>query len=398
MFHAFLRLHHHRALAALFAALLVSQFNVRAQSGTNSIPLDRVPKAILKALDQEDVFQALALPLAQRVLQTDHTNALLGFINDWNLRPKFFHASGGVSEDAVLGFEYHYQKSIANRVFDESWKNPMGISLAFEARGDVAVDARKNPNNLLETSVELHIFQGIGGIDPAYRNSQEAAAEFQRQLMQNIQNEDFRNQRGKAYTAMARKLTEHITPQLFWDFQGHATLEADQQFHDRQWAYGGKLSFAFRDWKPESRAGWFNVFDYPFAAVRWLVDKEEFQPSGRVFPSLVLGVDLVDVSDNDSRLAIDPSSDSIPRGRVELAFKTRVLRWQNRPLYFSAAFRHFQEFGASGAIKTANLDRADYFVGRMDLPYRFNLSYATGKLPLDQDNDQVYAIGWALNF
>ena len=372
--------------------------SARAQATTNSVPLNRVPAAVLRALGDQDVLNSLAQPLMQRVLQTAHTNALLGFINDWNLRPKFFHAPDGASDDAVLGLEYHYQKSIANRVFDESWKNPMGISLAFEAQGDVAVEAKKNPNNLLETSAQLHLFQGIGGIDPTYSNSDAARAEFQRELMQNIQDKEFASGRGHAYNAMARKLTEHMTPQLFWDLAGHATLEADQQFHDKQWAYGGKLSFAFRDWRAQSAAGWFNVFDYPFAAIRWIVEKEDFQPSGRVFPSVVLGLDLVDGSDNDTRTAIDPDTDAFPRGRAELAFKTRALRWQERPLYFSAAYRYFQEFSASSAIKAADLDRSEYFVMRMDLPYRFNLSYATGKLPLDQDNDQVYAIGWALNF
>jgi hypothetical protein len=388
------------AVASLLGVIVLTATapSARAQANTNSVPLNRVPAAVLRALGDQDVLNSLAQPLMQRVLQTAHTNALLGFINDWNLRPKFFHAPDGASDDAVLGLEYHYQKSIANRVFDESWKNPMGISLAFEAQGDVAVEAKKNPNNLLETSAQLHLFQGIGGIDPTYSNSDAARAEFQRELMQNIQDKEFASGRGHAYNAMARKLTEHMTPQLFWDLAGHATLEADQQFHDKQWAYGGKLSFAFRDWRARSTAGWFNVFDYPFAAIRWIVEKEDFQPSGRVFPSVVLGLDLVDGSDNDTRTAIDPDTDAFPRGRAELAFKTRALRWQERPLYFSAAYRYFQEFSASSAIKAADLDRSEYFVMRMDLPYRFNLSYATGKLPLDQDNDQVYAIGWALNF
>ena len=387
-------------VASLLGAfsLIATTPSAHAQANTNSVPANRVPAAVLHALGEQDVFNSLAQPLVQRVLQTAHTNALLGFINDWNLRPKFFHAPDGASDDAVLGLEYHFQKSIANRVFDESWKNPMGISLAFEAQGDVAVEAKKNPNNLLETSAQLHIFQGIGGIDPTYSNSDAAKSEFQRELMQNIQDKEFASGRGQAYNAMARKLTEHMAPQFFWDLAGHATLEADQQFHEKQWAYGGKLSFAFRDWRAQSTAGWFNVFDYPFATIRWLVEKEDFQPSGRVFPSVVLGLDLVDASDNDTRIAIDPDTDAFPRGRAELAFKTRALRWQDRPLYFSAAYRYFQEFSASSAIKSANLNRSEYFVMRMDLPYRFNLSYATGKLPLDQDNDQVYAIGWTLNF
>lgn len=388
------------ACASLLGILASGGFApaVQAQATTNSILLNRVPAKVLSALGDQDTFNTLAQPLMQRVLQTAHTNALLGFLNDWNLRPKFFHAPDGASDDAVLGLEYHFQKSIANRVFDNSWKNPMGISLTFEAQGDIAVEAKKNPNNLLETSAQLHLFQGIGGIEPTYASSEAAGAELQRTLIDNMQDKEFAAGRGKAYSEMARKLTAHMAPQFFWDLAGHATLEADQQFHDKQWAYGGKLSFAFRDWRAQSRAGWFNVFDYPFAAIRWLVDKEDFQPSGRVFPSVVLGLDLVDGSDNDTRIAVDPDTDAFPRGRAELAFKTRALRWQERPLYFSAAYRYFQEFSASRAIKAADLNRSEYFVMRMDLPYRFNLSYATGKLPLDADSDNVYAIGWALNF
>ena len=102
----------------------------------------------------------------------------------------------------MLGLEYHFQKSIANRVFDDSWKNPMGISLAFEAQGDIAVEAKKNPNNLLETGAQLHLFQGIGGIDPTYSNSDAAKAEFQRELMQNIQDKEFASGRGKAYSLL----------------------------------------------------------------------------------------------------------------------------------------------------------------------------------------------------
>ena len=79
---------------------------LRILSGTNSIALNRVPAGILRVLDDEDPLKSLAVPLMTTVLQTDHTNGLLGFINDWHLRPKFFHAPDSASDDSVLGFEY----------------------------------------------------------------------------------------------------------------------------------------------------------------------------------------------------------------------------------------------------------------------------------------------------
>jgi hypothetical protein len=364
---------------------------------TNDMASGKVPLPMLKVISEEDVFNAVTSPLLQTFLQSDNTNALVGFINDLHLRPKFFHTSGGAS-DGVFGFEYDFEKSIVNRTLNETSKNPMGLSLTFNARGDVAFNASENPNNFLETGGVIHLFQGIGGIDPTFENTPEQGRALQDALMKNITNDDFKHQRGPAYEALARQMTEYITPQFFWDLQGHGTLEADQQFHNKQWTYGGKLAFVFRDWRNNSPAAWFNIFDYPFAAIRWLVDKEDFQPSGRAFPSVVLGTDLVDPSMDKTRLALDPDTSPYPRGRVEVAFKTRVLHWQTQKLYFSAAFRYFQEFGASTAIKTANLDHSDYFVAKLDLPYRFNISFTNGKLPMDVKNDQVYAIGWALNF
>jgi hypothetical protein len=359
-----------------------------AQPATNIV---KVPPTILNALPREDVFVGLSRPLLMSVLRTQHTNELLGFINDLHLRPKVFDSDDADGGDVLLGLEFDYRKSIVNRVLSEASRNPMGISLAIEAKGDVAANARKNPNNLLEGTVGAHFFQGLGGIDPHYAPSPEAQLNLQRAIFASTTNK-------AAYAAAAREFTAHMRPQFFYDVQGHASLETDQQFHDKQWVYGGKVGVAFRDWRARSDVAWFNVLDYPFAALRWLVNKEDFQPSGRTFPSLVAGLDLVDPSDNDSRLAIDANADAYPRARVELGFKTPVMEWRNEPLYVSAGFRWFQEFGASGAIQAAGLDHSEFLAIKLDLPYKFNASYATGKLPLDGNNDQVYALGWSLDF
>src|SRR5256885_10911676 len=85
-------------------------------------------------------------------------------------------------------------------------------------------------------------------------------------------------------------------------------------------------------------------FRYPFAAIRWLTkDDLDFQPSGRNFPSVVLGLDWVDASADKSRLALDPNEDAYARFRAEIAFKAPVLKWEHDRLYISAAYRHFQE-------------------------------------------------------
>src|SRR5215210_6387728 len=113
-----------------------------AQPATNVV---KVPPTILNALPREDVFLGLSRPLLASVLHPQHTNELLGFINDLHLRPKVFDSDDADAGDVLLGLEFDYRKSIVNRVLSEASRNPMGISLAIEAKGDVAANARKNP-------------------------------------------------------------------------------------------------------------------------------------------------------------------------------------------------------------------------------------------------------------
>jgi len=393
----------HRIRWAVWCALVLFSARAVAQgdatndtaaattANTNSIPLKKAPEAVLQALFREDTFNGVTEPVLRRIAQVDHTNGFLGFLNDWHLRPKIFQGNGGVAEAASLGFEFDYKKALASTTLRQSSRQPIGFSLAIEAKGDVAFDADRNPNNLLESSVGLHLFQGIGGIDPLYSATKEAQTNLQRLIMASTTNQ-------AAYIQAAKEFTAHMRPQFFYDLQAQVGFETDQQFHDKQWAYGGKLALVFRDWRADSEVGWFNVFDYPFAAFRALANKEKFQPSGRTFPSVVVGLDLVDPTGNDSRQAIDADDAAYPRLRVEVGFKTPVLRWREEQLYVSAAFRHFQELGASSAIQSADMDRSDYFVVKVDLPYKFNISYSTGRLPLDRSDDQVYAVGWTLNF
>lgn len=347
---------------------------------------------ILSHLPKEDLFNERTYSLLTTVIQTPHTNALLGFINDFHLRPKIFDVENGENEDAVLGLDFRYEKSLANRVINESSPSPMGASVTVKAQGELAVDANKNPNNLLEFNGGLHLFQGIGGIEPSFTTTDAEAIALQEMIFAAARGDE------EAEAEAARRMTANLAPQFFWDLQGRGGLETDQEFDNRQYLYGANLSVVFRDWRSDSRWGWFNVLDYPFAFTRWISGEGEFRPSGRTFPSLVAGIDMVHPGDHDMRQAIDADDDPFPRVGLEAAFKTPMLQWGEDWLYASAAFRHFEEINASSRIKAADLDATSYFVVLLDLPYRFNVSYSAGRLPLDQENDQVYALGWSFEF
>jgi hypothetical protein len=352
--------------------------------------------ALLGGLGQNDLFQGIVGPLTQKILAPAAGDPLAGILADSHIEPKFYHVQGSTT-DGVLGFDYNYQKAINNRVTGEDTDHPLGISWTVDAKGSVAADAKKNPNNLLESGTTLHLFQGIGGVRPMFTSEQAAAQARGRALMALAQDPGFLEQRGASYDAFANEVAAMLRPQFFWDLQAHATLESDQKFQQRAWTYGGKVAVALRDWRPAGEVGWFNVLDYPFAATRWFFDHDEFAPSGRTFPSLVLGLDQVDPAKDDARRKVDPNLAKFARGRAELAFKTRILRWHEKDLYVHSAYRAFRENGASAAIKQAHLDAFHYFVVKLDLPGQFFVSYATGKLPFDLKSEEVYALGWALH-
>ena len=64
-------------------------------------------KVIAKELNDPFLHKEMLDTLLTKVWEFNHTNAILGLLNDLNLRPKVFHSNGD-QDDAVLGFEYGY--------------------------------------------------------------------------------------------------------------------------------------------------------------------------------------------------------------------------------------------------------------------------------------------------
>ena len=363
---------------------------MRRMARTNSIPLDSLPN-----MARQDSFQNMLVPLVSRIVESGRTNGFLEFVSDLNLRPKVFQAAGS-SNNATFGLEYSYRKSIANKSLNERSSNPVVLSLAVEAKGDIALEASKNPNDFLESKVGLHLFQSLGGITPEPDESPEAANQLGERRILDLRGEVSGNAEAKA--RIDQELQDHLRPQFFYDVESNLAYETDQKFENSQWAYGVKGALVFRDWRRRSDVGWFNLLDYPFAALRSVANQEPFQPSGRSFPVVSLGLDQVDPSQNDARLAVDPDTETYTRVRLDVSFTTPMLRVRSQRLYFTASYRHFQELEASAAIRAASFDRSSQFTMRIDFPYRFNLSYSTGRLPLDNRNDEVYAVGWRVGF
>lgn len=350
--------------------------------------------ALQKLADDPQVYKQMLDALVKSWSARD--DSLSKLIQDLHLEPKVLKAKGATNE-TVLGLNYSYERAMASRTIRKDTRDPLGLAFSLRAKGSVAADASKNPNNLLESGVDFSLFQAIGGVEPKVAVTPAFIMEKTRLAIEATKvdrtSPNFRAD--PRYQAAVSHFRNHVLPQALWRLAGSAKLESDQQFAQRQWTYGVNAALSVRDWRDESWVSWLNLPDYPFALLRGITDGAQplFQPSGHAFPALIAGLDLVDPKDNKDRLAIDPDKSRYQRWRGEIAFKTKVAKLAGVEVWFSASYKIYEERGASAAIRAANQDRFDYTAARLDVGKIF-VTYARGKLPLDRTSDKVYELGY----
>lgn len=323
-----------------------------------------------------------------------------------HLRIKAFEGSD--DGDLALGFEYDFAKSIA--VSKES-----NGALDFIADGNVAFDRDENPNDFLWTSLRARWLGSPVFGSSSHDLRQQLAAETPgptrehiekfntqaRQLSESgasreaiLESQAFQELRRDHLAALQRTLS----PELVWDFDLHAGLESTQDFSSRQWVFGPSISGRLLSWNPDTRLSRLNVFDFPGAALRWFTGQDEgFRPSGLAYPTVRVGLDMVDASDDDVRSAVT-TDDSLLRARFEAGLETHVLDVKDESLYLTASWCGYQEIDAASDVKAADYDGSSYFELRMDLPSHWSLTYSAGRLPLDTSGDSTFGLGYEVAF
>ena len=172
------------------------------------------------------------------------------------------------------------------------------------------------------------------------------------------------------------------------------SFESNQDFSKKQFVYGGDLFIGAKGWNNKSTYATLNIFDYPFALVRWMTGFDpKFTPYGSTFPTMQVTLDNVNPQNDPQRQAITGNLDPFTRYKLESSFRTFVTRVKNENVFFNANVRYYRELDASQAIKTAGLDDHFYFVMALQTTTGFYVSYSKGKLPFDAINDEVYAVG-----
>lgn len=334
----------------------------------------------------------------------------LAFLKDVNFRFKVFEPRDPAGQ-ASIGFNYDYAKSMVNG----EWGDGCGMTCArghdfsFSAKGNVAFDPDRNPDDFLETKLSFTVFQSIGGISREL--SADGKDQYNKLTLQAAQAKS-EQELEKIYAEILRLIADTFSDQYYVDLSGDFSLESNQSFSAKQYVYGARVGVDVKGWARSGAKQWsetsllakLNVFDYPFALVRMFTGYDSckggmacFVPRGTNWPTAAITLAQVKPEEGDLRSAAGDTSD-YARLAGEISFKTPIARMSGEKVFFSANHRLYQELNAINAVRVAGLDHYRYttlVIGGIAGPY---VSYTNGRLPLDARNDKVFELGYQSHF
>lgn len=314
------------------------------------------------------------------------------FLRDVNLKFKTFRTNGQNS-NAALGLSYSYSRDVKKDLYSQTSSSSSGLSFAVKADGNVSFDRRLNPEDFLDSKLSFHFFHSRGGVVNRADTSVASRLNDLEDALTMITDPDslILSPIWKEFLAT---VSGHLTTQFYLDLSLKAGLESDQDFRQKQYVYGIHLGFDLKAWNRNSSLAKLNIFDWPFAVLRVFTGYDkDLSPRGSTIPTILAGIDQVDPKNDLLRFSVENES-PYPRFSSEVSFRTPV----SKSADFSANFRYYRELDASPAVKTANLDVYAYFTSALTLWNGMYVSYATGKLPFDDKDDEVYELGFNYNF
>ncbi|MGA1794562.1 MAG: hypothetical protein ACMUIL_01780 [bacterium] len=317
-------------------------------------------------------------------------------VDNVEIRLKAFD-SDTEEDNGSLGFSYTYSKDIARYNFSQQ-KNARHTSLAlnFSSEGNVAFDREINPEDFMDTDLSLLLFHSTGGVDSASADVSDLLNELEDIAVEQPTREDLL--KNKAVQEAVRINRSHLSTQIYTELSVDAGMESNQSFTKKQYYYGLHAGLDVKAWNPDSTLAKYNILDYPFALTRYLLGNDpKWMPRGSVLPTLLVGIDQVNPQDNDPRELAGDDTD-FARIRMEASYRTLVGHMNGHSTFFEMNFRYYQELDPVDTIKDATLDQYTSLSAALLLPRGMYISYATGRLPLDAEEDRVYELGFRYSF
>lgn len=181
-----------------------------------------------------------------------------------------------------------------------------------------------------------------------------------------------------------------------------AEIEADENYSQKHYVYGLEV-FACLSPATNGALTWVNILDWPFYVVRKAFGQDDgFRPN---WPVIRLGVQSVDVKDNDARAETAPEEDQFERVYGEIAFTTVLCKIDGRSIKFNSSYEIYRELDAESRIEAAGLDEFDFFSASFQIPVAllvdrvsdnqmFFVRYTDGELPFDRKSTKSFEVGW----
>jgi hypothetical protein len=388
------------ATLIIFCYIVCAAYAEDTKNKCDSCSLSEFSSEYLKSLEaggtspQAVISNALEQPDTINKVLNDSLKTDTGwqFLKDLNLKFKTFQANDGTES---LGFNYNFSKDIKKKLLSDDNSSQSGYAISINLEGNVAFDEQTNPTNFLTSNVSIHLFRSQGGVV----SNNTSTERFNRlnsleDKMAEIENPDdlFISTEYKAFSS---EIISNLSNQYYFDVSFIGGLESNQSFSEKQYYYGGQLGFDAKAWNPHTALARYNIFDWPFAAIRWLSGNDEsFSPRGSTIPTLLAGIDLVDPQSGVIK-EIQSGKSTFPRFRTEISFRTPLNKYDK--VFFEANYRYYQDINASADIKDSGLSKFEYFVTAITMSNGMFVSYSSGRLPFDLQKEQVYELGFKFN-
>lgn len=353
-------------------------------SGVDAKPLGEAHRAALES--PVSVSNALA-PL----LRSDHGRQFLRDV-DWRIRT--FDADG----ETGLGLAFNYARNVPLDVEAHAdGRGVTGFGLDLTVDGNVAFDDEVNPTDFLSSRLTVDWFRSRGGTRGALTSEQQQTAVTAATAASNYADRDewLASPEWNELTGLAREV---LSTQVYCEFGLDFAFESDQSFGAQDYVVGAHAAFDVKVWNDHDAWTTLNFVDYPAALVRVLTGFDrELTPRGHAFPTLVVGFEHVE-PDGDTPRALAGDDSDYRRLRLELAYKAPLATIDGEQYALTAVYRRYHELDPSDEVEAADLDEYDYVTFAFESEQGLYASFATGRMPFDDEDAEVYALGWRFQF
>jgi hypothetical protein len=319
-------------------------------------------------------------------------NKKFKFLDDLNIAFKTFQSKD--SSTTSLGFTYDFNFDYAK--FIEKDKHRISHTFGLSAKGNVAFNKNTNPNNFLETKVNYSYANFSSGLV-----KQNDSTVFTKLNDINTKLAKIKDMKSKEAITLWDEFGDNLklTNQYYYSFSPKFAFESNQDFSKTQFTPGIVVDLGAKAWDKGNLLSKFNVLDYPFALLRLITGTDKsFTVYGSTIPTIQFAFDYVLPSKDTVREKLVGNLDPFPRFKFETSFRTFISRIHKENIFFNANYRFYQELNAPAQIKNANLSTVNYFVMSLQSTSGLYVSYATGRLPFDAKDDQVYSLGFNYKF